>query len=347
MLANAPLLLSDRRMLDHLAGVTGHPERPQRLQAIIDGLADLHDDAVQWQSPREPQRQPIERVHDVAHVDRVLALRGTNDVSDSETPVTEGTVDAALLSMQCAIEATDAVLTGGFPHAFSLARPPGHHANQHTPTGFCFFNNVAIAAQHAIDAHGLQRVAIIDWDVHHGNGTQDIFYDRDDVLYVSSHQWPWYPGTGAVGEIGAGDGEGRTVNLPIPAGLDDAAVLSMYRRIVAPVVQQYQPQLVLISAGYDKHRADPLGGIDMTETGFAALTQLITAAAAHCACTLALILEGGYDLNALSRSVRATIDTLRSADVDASIDANVQPSHAQHVDELARAHSQRWSSIDA
>jgi acetoin utilization deacetylase AcuC-like enzyme len=215
-----------------------------------------------------------------------------------------------MLAAGAAVAAVDAALDDRVTRSFVVSRPPGHHATPMRGMGFCFLNNVAIAAAHAL-SRGLERVAIVDWDVHHGNGTQDAFYDTESVLFVSTHQYPFYPGTGSAGETGRGKGEGYTINIPLSAGRHDDDYLRVFDEQLLPTVDRYRPELILISAGYDAHAHDPLGGMRLTESGFAALTARVTALAErHCDGRVVALLEGGYDPPALARSVAATLRIL-------------------------------------
>ncbi len=227
--------------------------------------------------------------------------------------------------------------------AVALVRPPGHHAERDRAMGFCIFNNIAIAAAHAIETFQIERVLIVDWDVHHGNGTQHIFEHRPDVLFVSSHQWPLWPGTGTANEHGVGEGEGFTINLPLPPGFDDAGYVSLFERVVIPIAEQYRPHLVLISAGFDAHRNDPLADMAMTEDGFARLCgMMMHVAAAHAEHRIALILEGGYDLYALSGGMRACVEILSGARESPSIDA-CDASSQGVIDRLCAAQRPYWN----
>ncbi|HKG24161.1 MAG TPA: histone deacetylase, partial [Thermomicrobiales bacterium] len=209
-----------------------------------------------------------------------------------------------------AVAAVDAALEGKVERSFAIVRPPGHHATPERGMGFCLLNNLAIAVAHAL-SRGLTRVLVVDWDVHHGNGTQDAFYATDQVLFFSVHQYPFYPGTGAANETGIGKGEGYTINVPLPAGQRDETYLRHFDERLLPAAQDYRPELILISAGYDAHAHDPLGGMRLTESGFAALAErLSTLAADHANNRLIAVLEGGYDLPALARSVAATLRVL-------------------------------------
>ena len=287
----------------------GHPESPARLDAVLDALVDKIVDAA-VPAPREA----VERVHPANYVDALETLRGRRVAIDPDTIACEGSVDAAFLAAGAAIQAVEAVTRGDARRAFALTRPPGHHAEPTRPMGFCFLNNVAIAAAHARATLGRERVLVVDWDVHHGNGTQRAFWDRDDVLFFSVHQSPFYPGSGLVEERGGRAAEGRTVNLPLPAGLGDGAYQAAFEDILRPIAHRFRPDLVLVSAGFDAHRDDPLGGMQVSTDGFAALCGVVRDIAdAHAGGALALVLEGGYDLRGLAASVRACVEVLEGA----------------------------------
>jgi acetoin utilization deacetylase AcuC-like enzyme len=211
----------------------------------------------------------------------------------------------------------DLLLDRGAGYAFSAHRPPGHHATRTRAMGFCLFDNIAVAAQYALDHRGLERVMILDWDVHHGNGTNDIFHASDRVLFVSIHQSPLYPGTGSAGDVGTGAGEGFTVNLPVPPRSGDAAFVSLVEHVAVPLLRAFEPQLVLVSAGYDAHRDDPLADCLVTEVGFAAMARAVRGACDELGVPLGCVLEGGYALGALARSVAATMSELTPAAPDA------------------------------
>jgi acetoin utilization deacetylase AcuC-like enzyme len=234
---------------------------------------------------------------------------------DLDTVISPGSYEAAVLGAGAATAAVDSVMQGA-RSAFALVRPPGHHALRNSAMGFCLLNNAAVAAQHAVRDRGLERVMIVDWDVHHGNGTQDYFYDRNDVLFFSSHRYPFYPGTGALHETGHGAGRGYTVNVPLPAGVGDAGYRRVFEGVVVPLARRYRPQLILISAGYDAHLADPLGGMGVTTAGFSEMARTVRALADEideCKGRVAAILEGGYNVEALAQSVVVTIGALGEA----------------------------------
>jgi acetoin utilization deacetylase AcuC-like enzyme len=249
----------------------------------------------------------VTAVHPESHVEAVRELSARGGAFDLDTPTSPGSWQAALHAAGGACALVEALLGDGAPTGFSLARPPGHHAEQARAMGFCLFNNVAIAARHAIDSLGAERVLILDWDVHHGNGTNAIFHSAPEVLFASIHQWPFYPGTGPLHDAGSGDGEGYTINLPVPAGSDGDDFLSLVEHVVVPAARAFGPDLVLISAGFDAHRDDPIGGCELETSSYAELATLVRASLDV---PVGAVLEGGYDLGALAASVAATMEAL-------------------------------------
>jgi acetoin utilization deacetylase AcuC-like enzyme len=305
--ARRTALLRSPAFLGHDTG--SHPENPGRIVAID---AELEQQDLIGGRPeisfRPAGLAALERVHRLEYLDEIeeIALLGGGSL-DADTLVLTDSWETALLAAGAAVAAVDAVLDGRAASAFALVRPPGHHALSNRGMGFCLVNNAAVAAAHA-RSRGLDRVLILDWDVHHGNGTQEIFYERDDVFVLSLHQWPFYPGTGDAGERGAGPGEGYTLNLPLPAGTDEAEYLSVFDEAAAPAIRSFAPDLIVVSAGFDAHRDDPLGGMRLTEDTFGALARRAAALASESAGDrIVALLEGGYDPGALGRSVAATV----------------------------------------
>ncbi len=303
------LFVSHESGLAHEMG-PGHPERPERLRAI---LRALDDDAFAGLDRREaPLADPkaLERVHPrlyLAALEQAAPSAGYAAL-DSDTAMCSATLEAAWRAAGGAVSAVDAVMSGAAANAFVAARPPGHHASAQTPMGFCFLNNVAIAARHARDVHGAERVAIVDFDVHHGNGTQEIFWSDETVLFCSTHQAPFYPGTGGINERGAHD---QIVNAPLLAGAtgDDFAEALTDR--ILPRLRDFSPDLILISAGFDAHERDPLGGLRLVERDFSEATKrLMDVADTRCGGRVVSLLEGGYDASALAASVAAHIGVL-------------------------------------
>jgi len=262
--------------------------------------------------PRSATEEEILRLHTPEYVARIKresdALGG--DAGDL-TPFGHGSYEIALLSAGGCITAVDAVLDGRVDNAYALVRPPGHHAERDAGKGFCIFANVAIAVQHARVARGLSRVAVVDWDVHHGNGTQHMFEEDDSIFYFSTHQYPFYPGTGSARESGTGRGAGHTLNYPMLAGSGDGEYIQVFREVLGPEIDRVQPEAILISAGFDAHRDDPLAGMAVTEKGYAAMTTILKEAAdRHCGGRIVSLLEGGYNLEALGASVEAHLRAL-------------------------------------
>jgi acetoin utilization deacetylase AcuC-like enzyme len=301
----------DARMLDHDPG-RGHPERSDRLRVLRDhlrGARGLTTIGARLATPEE-----LALVHTPGLVDAVAASADLPRVAfDPDTVASAGSYAAARLAAGGLLNLCEAVLAGEVANGFALVRPPGHHAERDRAMGFCFFNNVAIAAAF-LRQRGVGRVAVIDWDLHHGNGTQHIFESDPSVLYVSTHQYPFYPGTGAAEEVGRGEGAGRTLNVPLPAGSGDAEITRAFTELIVPVCRQFAPDFVLISAGFDADRRDPLGGLEVTTPGFAALARACVDLAAETAGgRVAAVLEGGYDLNAIVEGVDVVFDVMRGA----------------------------------
>src|SRR4051812_48493757 len=262
-------------------------------------------------APREATHEQLARVHDVHYIQRISELRDRAVALDPDTYTSPESYEVALLAAGAAIDAVERAMSGTYTYALAMMRPPGHHAEHAHAMGFCLFNNVAVAAAHARHALGAKRVAIVDYDVHHGNGTQHMFERDPSVLYVSTHQYPYYPGTGAVEEIGAGPGEGFTVNLPMESGSTDGDFQHVFERVALPVLRQFAPDLILVSAGFDAHQRDPLATQRATEAGFAAMTMAVRNVADEgCKGRLALVTEGGYDLKALDASLEGVVQTL-------------------------------------
>jgi len=262
--------------------------------------------------PRAATREELEMVHSPAYIDLIASTAGKPYVRlDGDTSTCAKSYEAALLAAGGFLELIKVVMQGKLDNGFALVRPPGHHAERDRAMGFCLFNNVAIGAHYALKNFPLQRILIVDWDVHHGNGTQNSFYEDPRVLYFSTHRYAFYPGTGAATEVGRGRGEGFTVNIPLSPGAGDPEYGIIFEKILKPVALEYQPQLILVSAGFDTHYNDPLGGMEVTERGFARMTQiLMEIAAATAEGKLAFTLEGGYNFAAERRSVKAVIEEL-------------------------------------
>ncbi|HLT48582.1 MAG TPA: histone deacetylase [Rubricoccaceae bacterium] len=297
----------------------GHPERPERLAAVraLMEREGLWDEGRRLPTP-EASDEALARVHAEAYLellDEVAAAGGAR--LDPDTYATADSVAVARRAVGGLLAATDAVLEGRAANAFALTRPPGHHARPFAPMGFCLYANVALAVEHARAAHGVERVLVVDFDVHHGNGTQEVFYADPDVLVVTSQQYPFWPGTGAITEVGVGAGRGATVNLPLPAGTGDALV-ALYRRVLPPLAARHRPEAVFLSAGYDAHYLDPIGGLALSVAGFADLARLVMEVAdAHAGGRLVAALEGGYHADALAHAVASTLRVLADPSAEA------------------------------
>jgi acetoin utilization deacetylase AcuC-like enzyme len=309
------LLYYDPRFLEHDTG--HHPERAARLEACITRL-DEKSLAGACSRPNwgPVSRRQLQLVHTPEHIDNVISMaeRG-GGMLDSDTVVSPSSADVAQLAAGAACDAVDRVLTGEAKTALCLIRPPGHHALARRAMGFCLFNNIAIAARVATDDHGLSRVLIVDWDVHHGNATQNTFYADGRVGFLSIHRWPFYPGTGAADEIGAGDGRGTTRNLPVAFGTSREEYLDRFLRGLEELGERIRPELVLVSAGFDSHRLDPVGSLGLEVEDFVELTQAVRRVAdAHAAGRVVSLLEGGYHPQVLSECVEVHLGGLIESD---------------------------------
>lgn len=302
----------DREYLKHLPG-EGHPERPQRLKVLLELAEGLDSSRFALLPPRAATRAEVEFVHTPEHVRVVEQTSKSNRFAlDGDTITSRDSFGVGLLAAGGFLTVLDAIAAGEFNNGFALVRPPGHHALSEHAMGFCLFNTMAIGAEYLKRVHGAKRILIMDWDVHHGNGTQDAFFEDSSVLFISTHQFPFYPGSGAVNEVGAGAGEGYTINVPLPAGCGDAEYLQVFQEVVVPAAETFAPEWILVSAGFDPHRRDPLGGMGVTEQGFGAMAERLLALADRSSRSrIAFLLEGGYDLGALKGSVATVLAALQ------------------------------------
>lgn len=308
-------ILTDPRYAAHTE--PGHVERAERLRAIERALktSDLGDSLLHL-APRPASQAELAAVHTPEHLEAIrrFSQQGGGNL-DLDTYVTEESWEAAVFAAGAALRAVEAVIGGECRNAFALVRPPGHHATIDRAMGFCLVNNIAVAARHAIRQLGLERVAIIDYDVHHGNGTQDIFYRDPQVLFCSTHAAPFYPGTGSLREMGAEAGAGTTLNVPLPFGVGDRGYDQIFLQTIIPALRRWHPQLILVSAGYDAHWSDPLGPMTLSVAGYARLTRMLLEVAGDlCDGRLVMVLEGGYNLEALGACVVAALRVLLGRD---------------------------------
>ena len=297
------ILITSPRFEEH-ENPPGHPERTERAHVFDAVAARWLEKGGRTMPPRAASREELERVHEPAYLDRIASTAGRAVMLDEDTFTSPASADIALLAAGAAVQAAEHAVQDREP-AFALVRPPGHHAERDKAMGFCLYNNIAVAAA-AMLHRGLSRVAIVDIDVHHGNGTQWIFYDDPRVLYVSTHQHPFYPGTGAADELGHGEGRGYTVNVPLEAGATDDDYALVHRAVVGPVLNEFAPELVLVSAGFDAHERDPLASMRVTTQGYARMVQEIRHSALQHG-QLALVTEGGYELTALAACIEASL----------------------------------------
>jgi acetoin utilization deacetylase AcuC-like enzyme len=341
------IVLDDDLFLEHV-GPDEHPERAARLVAVRQGLSVAASALgtayinVPFGDANETQ---LGRVHDDAYIEALGHLAGRSGLLDEDTFVSPGSVAAARRAAGSAVALVQALSTGQARVGLALPRPPGHHALADRAMGFCLLNNVAVAAAQA-RSQGYERVLVLDWDVHHGNGTEAMFYDDPSVLFVSLHQSPGYPGTGAVGDVGRGEGRGATVNLPLPRGGTDAVYAAAFERVVLPIVEQFGPTFALVSCGFDAHARDPLAEMSLTAAGFGAMTRSLLARLPD-ACPLGVVLEGGYDLTALTESSEAVARALFGAPGVASPaeplpEAGASAAHLATLREIDRVQRTFW-----
>ncbi len=334
-------LLLDDPSFDEHRPLGHHPERPERLKAARAAVksASLR---VDWRpvAAREASNDELEKVHDARFVESLEQLRGKSGYLDPDTYVSPRSIEAAWRAAGGMVALVDAMIDEAAP-GLALVRPPGHHARPGRAMGFCLLNNVAVAAAHA-RSRGISRVAIVDWDVHHGNGTQEAFYSDPSVLYISTHQFPFYPGTGAVSEAGEGEGKGFTINIPLRAGEGDGQYRAAFDRIVAPALEMFKPELVLVSAGFDAAERDPLAEMNVSPAGFGYMAHAVGEQARKSAKgRIAIVLEGGYDLVALEEGLASAIEGALLGKA-----AAVESEDSADVAEAAKFAARAWKGID-
>jgi len=339
----ARLCLADDPLFEEHVSPPGHPERAQRLSAARQGVEACAAAAGAARlAPRDATLDELARAHTPEYLEQLQQISGRSGYLDADTFYTPRSFDAARRASGAALALTDALLDDRADFGFGLLRPPGHHARAGHAMGFCLLNHAAVAARHAL-ARGARRVAILDWDVHHGNGTEEIFEATPQVLYLSLHQSPQYPGTGAAGDIGAGEGWGYTVNVPLAAGADNDVYVVAFERLILPVIEQYAPDLTLVSAGYDAHRRDPLGGMELDADGYAWMTRrLLETIRRGPGQRIAFLLEGGYDLTGVRESVQHTLGALFEAPPEIAKAQALGSKHEAEIATAMRAQREHW-----
>jgi acetoin utilization deacetylase AcuC-like enzyme len=326
-----PVYFSHPSSLEHETGY-GHPERVDRMHAIEAELERRGWLGFERREAPAVAREQLLAVHPPEYVEAVRETSAREGAFDLDTPTSLGSWEAALHAAGGACALAESLLAGGEPVGFSALRPPGHHAEPARAMGFCLFANVSIAARHALDSLGAERVLVLDWDVHHGNGTNAIFRESADVLFASIHQYPFYPGTGPLSDSGSGSGEGYSINLPVPAGSGEDVFCGLVEHVVLAAARRFDPDLVLVSAGFDAHRADPVGGCALETSSYAELTRQVLTLGKP----VGYVLEGGYDLDALAASVAASMEALADGGEPAS------HSRGALIDEAAAAVGRYW-----
>jgi acetoin utilization deacetylase AcuC-like enzyme len=346
-------IVRDERYIEHVTD-DYHPENPNRLRSIYAMLRQEDMEGLFAEiPPRLATREELEMVHLPSYVDLIASTAGQPARRlDPDTVASPKSYEAACLAVGGVLEAIEAVTQGKADNAFALVRPPGHHAERNRAMGFCIFNNIAIGAKYVMEGHGTERILVIDWDVHHGNGTQNAFYEDPRVLYFSTHRYGFfYPGTGAPAEVGSGKGEGFTINVPMSPGSGDADYGNVFLHLLKPIALSYKPQLIFVSAGFDTYSRDPLGGMRMTENGYARLTNItMDIAQRTCGGKIIIGLEGGYDLDGLATSVKAVLKELRGdSTIDiAECEGNERNGYANIEDGLEKLrgyHGRYWEQL--
>ena len=344
----ASAVVEDSRYLEH-RGPAGHPERPARLSAVRAAVAEREAE-LEALAPRPASDEELLRVHGREHLEHLAqAVRRAPALLDPDTYVSPESLDVARLAAGACVDLALRVARGELANGLAAVRPPGHHAEAGRAMGFCLLNNVAVTAR-ALRAEGLERILIVDWDVHHGNGTQHCFEAERDVLFFSTHQFPFYPGTGAAGEAGLGDGVGATVNVPLPAGCGDAEYSGALERLLVPVASRFAPDLVLVSCGFDAHHDDPLAAMSVSGAGYAAMAQLLRALSEElCGGRLVFVLEGGYAESGLQQGTRAVLDALLEPAPAPPPATPLEPGSvlASVVDEVVQVHGRRFPDLGA
>jgi acetoin utilization deacetylase AcuC-like enzyme len=336
-------IVKDRRFLDHNMGPF-HVESPMRLDVIYKMIDNEITFPLVDIAPRPAEKTEVQWIHSSSYIDKIKETSGQErTILDPDTSTSALSYEVAMLAVGGLLEACKAVMEKKIQNGFALIRPPGHHAEISRAMGFCLFNNVAVAAEYLLKKHGLHRILIVDWDLHHGNGTQNSFYNRKDVLYFSTHQYPHYPGSGHWSETGQGPGEGFTVNIPLSAGKGDSDYRFIYKTVLSPIVDAYCPEFILVSAGFDIYEDDPLGGMSISASGFGALaSDLMEMAARHCSDRILFTLEGGYDFQGLKDGVKEVLGQLIRKSEPPSIEIESSPFLERELRPVFDTQSKYW-----
>jgi acetoin utilization deacetylase AcuC-like enzyme len=336
-------IVKDRRFADHRQG-PGHVESPERIAALNRMVEEEVRFPFMLIEPRPATEREIGLIHTPGYVGLIRSTAGRErTVLDADTSASALSWETARLAAGAVIEASGAIMDGKIKNALALVRPPGHHAEADAARGFCIFNNIAIAAESLVHDHGLKRILIVDWDLHHGNGTQHAFYARRDVLFFSTHQHPLYPGTGHWSETGEGQGRGFTLNVPLSPGKTDADYLFIYRKLLAPAARRFKPEFILVSAGFDICGGDPLGGMDISPQGFGALTaELLSLAEEFCGGRLLVVLEGGYSLPCLCEGAKEVLLQMAGTGTPPAIEAGASADTLQELAPIVQVFKKFW-----
>ena len=336
-------IVKDWRYMEHDMGAF-HVENPKRIEAIYRMVEKDISFPYTEIEPRLAKEKEIQMVHTSSYVNAIKETSGKGKMQlDPDTATSARSYEVALLAAGGLLKAIDLVMSGKIQNGFAIVRPPGHHAEASRAMGFCLFNNIAIGAEYLVQNHGIKRILVIDWDLHHGNGTQHSFYSRNDVLYFSTHQFPHYPGTGHWDEIGQDKGKGFTVNVPLSGGKTDEDYLFIFRKILAPIASDFKPEFILVSAGFDIYKADPLGGMQISEDGFGALTsELMSVAHKFSKDRILFTLEGGYDLQGLSEGVKQVLLYLGGEGKKPQIGEDISPITEKELAPVFDTQKQFW-----
>lgn len=340
-------IVRDEIFLEHITD-DYHPENPNRLKYIYTMLNSIDKEGITYTPPRVATHDEIALIHDHAYIASIAATEGKMQRRlDPDTVTSPKSYEAACLAAGGVLQLADMLFSSEIQNGFALVRPPGHHAERNRAMGFCLFNNIAIGARYLEKRYGLKRIVIVDFDLHHGNGTQHSFYGDSSILYFSTHQYPYYPGTGWYNETGEGNGKGYTINIPLSHGMGDDDYEYVFREVLIPITDQYKPEAVLVSAGFDSYYNDPLGGMSVTEGGFATMTKiLLEIADKHCNGKVICALEGGYDLNGLATSVKAVTMELKGTSMFTP-DKKINPSNEiqETVDKVKQVLRPFWGEL--